>query len=210
MMKRRLFFAALAASGALLGGIAPAQAAAIDKLQRFLASTTTLRADFVQLVVSRDSRMRSQSSGTMMFSRPGKFRWQIDKPYQQLLVGDGVRVWMHDPELRQVTVRRVGDAMGSTPAALLAGDGALEKRFVLKEAGESDGLDWVEATPRAADSGFERVRIGMAGAELRAMELFDNFGQTTTLRFAHAERNLALAPALFSFKVPAGTDLIGE
>ncbi|WP_228384540.1 outer membrane lipoprotein chaperone LolA [Rhodocyclus gracilis] len=211
MMKQgRKWLFALSLAGSLSLASAAAQAAAIEKLQRFLESTQTMRADFSQQLVSRDARTRQQSSGVMMLSRPGKFRWQIDRPYQQLLVGDGERVWIHDPELRQVTVKRVGDAMGSTPAALLAGDRALEKRFILKEAGEADGLDWLEATPRAADSGFERVRIGFAGNDLRAMQLFDNFGQTTTLRFSHFERNPALAPALFRFTAPAGTDVIGE
>ncbi|WP_242596873.1 outer membrane lipoprotein chaperone LolA [Rhodocyclus gracilis] len=211
MMKQgRKWLFALSLAGSLSLASAAAQAAAIEKLQRFLESTQTMRADFSQQLVSRDARTRQQSSGVMMLSRPGKFRWQIDRPYQQLLVGDGERVWIHDPELRQVTVKRVGDAMGSTPAALLAGDRALEKRFILTEAGEADGLDWLEATPRAADSGFERVRIGFAGNDLRAMQLFDNFGQTTTLRFSHFERNPALAPALFRFTAPAGTDVIGE
>ncbi|NJA88854.1 outer membrane lipoprotein chaperone LolA [Rhodocyclus tenuis] len=210
MKQGRKWLFALSLAGSLSLASAAAQAAAIEKLQRFLESTQTMRADFSQQLVSRDARTRQQSSGVMMLSRPGKFRWQIDRPYQQLLVGDGERVWIHDPELRQVTVKRVGDAMGSTPAALLAGDRALEKRFILTEAGEADGLDWLEATPRAADSGFERVRIGFAGNDLRAMQLFDNFGQTTTLRFSHFERNPALAPALFRFTAPAGTDVIGE
>ena len=195
---------------ALLAGSGAARAAAIEKLHRFLDATKTVRAEFTQTVVSRDARSRQQSSGVMLFARPGKFRWQVDKPYSQLLVGDGERVWMHDPDLRQVTVRRMGDALGSTPAALLAGDGALENRFALREGGEAEGLEWVEATPRNADTGFERVRIGFAGNELRAMELFDNFGQTTRLSFSRLEKNPTLAPTLFRFTPPAGVDVIGE
>lgn len=190
-----------------------AQAGAIDMLHQFLDGTKTLRADFAQIVVAKNGRKPQQSAGTMMLARPGKFRWQIEKPYSQLLVGDGERVWLYDPDLRQVTVRRMGTALGGTPAALLAGEGgrdALAQNFTLREDGEREGFAWVEATPRTADSGFEKVRLGFAGGELRAMELLDNFGQTTSLRFARIERNPALAPALFRFTPPAGADVIGE
>lgn len=179
-------------------------------LHRFLDTTKTLRADFAQIVVAKNGRKPQQSTGVMMFARPGKFRWQIEKPYSQLLVGDGEKVWIYDPELRQVTVRKVGAALGGTPAALLAGDNTLEKNFTLREGGESEGYEWVEAVPKAPDSGFEKVRLGFAGNELKAMELFDNFGQTTSLLFAKLERNPQLAPALFRFTPPAGADVIGE
>ena len=199
---------ALAAICLLTTGLAYADA--IDRLHRFLESTRTLRADFTQMVVGKSGRQPQTSSGVMMFSRPGKFRWQIEKPYSQLLVGDGEKVWIHDPDLRQVTVKPAGAALGGTPAALLAGDTVIEKDFTLREAGERDGLDWVEATPRAQDSGFDRVRIGFAGSELRAMELLDSLGQSTSLRFAHVERNPRLAPSLFRFTPPANADVIGE
>ena len=80
-------------------------AGAIDKLHRFLETTKTLRADFAQIVVAKHGKRPQQSAGVMMVSRPGKFRWQIDKPYSQLLVGDGEKIWMYDPDLRQVTVK---------------------------------------------------------------------------------------------------------
>jgi outer membrane lipoprotein carrier protein len=146
----------------------------------------------------------------MIISRPGKFRWQIDKPYAQLLVGDGEKIWIHDPDLRQVTVRKAGPTLGGTPAALLAGDSRIEKDFSLREAGERDGLEWVEAIPKAPDSGFEKVSLGFAGDELRAMILLDSLGQTSSLVFAGIERNPQLAPSLFRFTPPANTDVIGE
>jgi outer membrane lipoprotein carrier protein len=187
-----------------------ASAGAIDKMHRFLETTKTMRADFAQIVVAKNGKRPQQSTGVMMFSRPGKFRWQVERPYSQLLVGDGVKVWMHDPDLRQVTVKTVGTALGGTPAALLAGDNALEKNFTLREAGEREGLEWLEAIPKAQDSGFEKLQLGFAGNDLKAMELFDNFGQTTSLYFSHLERNPPLAPALFRFTPPAGADVIGE
>ena len=200
---------ALLAASCLLAAQA-ANAGAIDTLRLFLESTRTVRADFAQTVVARNGRQGQASSGAMMFSRPGKFRWQIDKPYSQLLVGDGERVWIHDPDLRQVTVRKAGAALGGTPAALLAGDSAIEHSFTLSEAGEREGLEWVEAIPKAQDSGFEKVRLGFAGRELRAMELFDSLGQKTSLVFSHLERNPRLAPSLFRFTPPANTDVIGD
>jgi outer membrane lipoprotein carrier protein len=187
-----------------------ANAGAIDKLHQFLESTRTLRADFAQTVVARNGRQGQVSSGVMIISRPGKFRWQIDKPYAQLLVGDGEKIWIHDPDLRQVTVRKAGPTLGGTPAALLAGDSRIEKDFSLREAGERDGLEWVEAVPKAADSGFEKVSLGFAGDELRAMILLDSLGQTSSLVFAAIERNPQLAPSLFRFTPPANTDVIGE
>ncbi|EXI82228.1 MAG: Outer-membrane lipoprotein carrier protein precursor [Candidatus Accumulibacter appositus] len=187
-----------------------ASAAAIDKLHQFLDSTRTVRADFSQTVVARNGRQGQVSSGVMIISRPGKFRWQIDKPYAQLLVGDGEKIWIHDPDLRQVTVRKAGPALGGTPAALLAGDSRIDKDFSLSESGERDGLEWVDAVPKAPDSGFEKVSLGFAGDELRAMILLDSLGQTSSLVFARIERNPQLAPSLFRFTPPANTDVIGE
>ena len=189
-------------------------AGAIDKLHQFLESTKTLRAGFTQIVVAKNGTRPQQSSGVMIFSRPGKFRWQIDKPYSQLLVSDGEKVWIYDPDLRQVTVKKVGNALGGTPAALLAGESGgkstLEKSFTLREAGEREGLEWVEAVPKSQESGFEKLRLGFAGSDLKAMELFDNFGQTTSLYFSNLERNLVVAASLLSFKPPAGVDVISE
>lgn len=197
---------------AVLAGFLPALAwaGAIEQLRHFLDDTRTLRADFTQTVTGKAGRKPQVSSGTLAVSRPGKLRWEIRKPYPQLMIGDGDKFWIYDPELQQVTVRRVGQAIGSTPAALLAGNGDLERNFSLREAGEEDGLSWVEAVPKGGDSGFEKIRIGFAGGELRAMTLFDNFGQTTLVRLTRSERNPALPATLFKFTPPAGADVIGD
>ena len=207
---RFCFFASVSLCLCVSLFVNPAQAGAIDKLHRFLETTKTLRADFAQIVVAKNGKKPQQSAGVLMISRPGKFRWQIDKPYIQLLVGDGEKVWVYDPDLRQVTVRKFDAALGSTPAALLIGGNSLDKNFKLREAGESEGFEWLEATPITPDSGFEKLRLGFAGNDLKAMELFDNFGQTTSLLFARLERNPALNSALFRFVPPAGVDVIGE
>ena len=206
-MKFALKFASTAALA-----LAPlfAEAGAIDQLSRFLQDTRTLKADFAQVVVARGGRKPQESSGTVAISRPGKLRWEILKPYPQLVVGDGEKIWIHDPELKQVTVRKAGQALGGSPAALLAGRNELEREFVLAEAGEADGLAWVEATPKQSDSGFEKVRLGFAGADLRAMELHDNFGQVTHIRFSKLVRNPDLPADTFRFEPPAGADVIGN
>lgn len=188
-----------------------AQAAgAVDRLHQFLATTKTLQADFSQLVVTRGGRKPQESSGVVSISRPGKLRWDIRKPYPQLVVSDGEKVWIHDSELQQVTVRQVGKAIGGSPAALLSGSNDLERNFTLSEAGEREGMLWVEAVPKSGDSGFERVRIGFAGNDLKAMELQDSFGQTTLIRFSALERNPPLPAASFRFVPPAGVDIVGE
>jgi outer membrane lipoprotein carrier protein len=187
-----------------------AQAGAIDQLHQFLQSTKTLKADFAQTVIAKNGRKPQQSSGQVAISRPGKLRWDIQKPYPQLVVGDGEKIWIYDPELQQVTVRKAGQAIGGSPAALLAGSNELEKNFKLSEAGESEGFNWVEAIAKADDSGFEKIRLGLVGSDLKAMELYDNFGQTTLIRFSRLERNATLPATTFKFTPPAGVDVVGE
>lgn len=191
-----------------------AHAGAIDQLKAFVADTKSARAAFTQTVTGKSGRKPQQSSGQMMFSRPGKFRWVYEKPYAQLLVGDGAKLWVYDPDLKQVSVTALGKALGSSPAALLAGhageNGSIEKNFLLAEGGNRDGLDWVEAKPKSGDSSFTQMRIGFAGGELRAMEIADNFGQTTLIRFGGLERNPALSADLFHFTPPKGADVIGD
>ena len=187
-----------------------AEAGAIDQLHAFLQSTRTLKAEFAQVVIAKNGRKPQQSSGLVSISRPGKLRWEILKPYPQLVVGDGEKIWIYDQELQQVTVRKAGQAISGSPAALLAGNNDLEKNFTLKDAGEAEGMNWVEATPKAGDSGFEKVRLGFAGANLKAMELQDSFGQTTHVSFSKLERNPTLPGKNFKFTPPAGVDVVGE
>ena len=205
-MKRRLFL--LAALGLPL----LAHAGAVDALRQFLDGTRSFRAEFSQSVLPKSGRKAQHSAGRLAFQKPGKFRWEVERPYPQLMVGDGEKFWIYDPELKQVTVKKMGKTLGATPAALLAGEGSasLEKNFTLAEGGEKDGLEWAEATPRSADSGFEKVRLGFAGDNLRAMELLDSFGQTTALIFNRVERNPSLAPGLFRFTPPPGADVAEE
>jgi outer membrane lipoprotein carrier protein len=201
-------FASLSLCALLVFG--SAHAGAVDKLYRFLETTKTLSADFAQTVVAKNGRRPRQSAGTMLILRPGRFRWQTDKPYSLLLVGDGERVWMYDPDLRQVTVRKMDAALGGTPAALLAGTDALENGFELRDLETREGLEWLEALPKSPDSGFGKLQLGFEGDDLKAMEILDNFGQTTSLVFFNLLRNPPLPAAQFTFVPPAGIDVIGE
>jgi outer membrane lipoprotein carrier protein len=187
-----------------------AQASSIDRFKTFASSTQSARADFTQKVYDRAGRLVQESSGRFVFLRPGKFRWTYDKPVDQLIVGDGERVWIYDRDLNQVTVRRISTALGSTPAALLAGSADVEKAFELSDAGTRDGMEWLQAKPTDREAGFERIRLGFSEAGIAAMELTDNFGQTTFLRFSRLVRNPKVDPADFRFEPPPGADVLGE
>jgi outer membrane lipoprotein carrier protein len=200
--------------GALLLLLAPfglAEASGLEQLRSFLSGTKSGKAEFSQMVTARSgSKGPQMSSGNFLFSRPGKFRWVYDKPYAQLIVSDGEKLWAYDKDLNQVTVKKLGQALGGSPAALLAGDNALEKNFTLKDAGEANDLEWVEATPKAADSSFAQVRIGLKDGLPKLMEISDNFGQTTHLIFDRFTRNPALEASNFHFTPPKGADVVGE
>ena len=192
----------------LLPGVAGAQS--VDALKALLNQTTTAKARFSQVVLDRNKKTLQQASGTMEFSRPGRFRWEYTKPYEQTIVGDGTRLWIYDKDLNQVTVRKLDRALGASPAALLAGSNEIEKSYALKAAGNEGGLDWLEATPRTQDTAFERIRLGLGKAGLEAMELKDQFGQTTVIRFSDLQRNVKIPPESFKFTPPKGADVISE
>ena len=189
---------------------AAALASGVERFQAYLRTTHTARADFEQKVFDREKKLVQQSKGSFSFLRPGRFRWSYAQPYAQLIVGDGARVWIYDEDLNQVTVRAMARALGSTPAALLAGAADVERAFELSDAGSRDGLEWLEAKPREREAGFERIRLGMGTAGVQAMELADHFGQTTVLRFSNIVRNPPLEPSTFRFTPPKGADVLGE
>jgi outer membrane lipoprotein carrier protein len=187
----------------------PANASSIERFQSYLRTTQSARADFVQKVFDKNGKLVQESRGNFAFLRPGRFRWTYVKP-PQVIVGDGERVWIHDADLNQVTVRKVARVLGSTPAALLAGASDIEKSFDLTEAGEKDGLEWLEAKPKEKESGFERIRLGMSASGVDAMELVDHFGQTTVLHFSNMVRNPQFEAGTFRFTPPKGADVLGD
>ena len=192
----------------LLPGLA--SAAATDALKVFLTQTQTVKARFAQMVLDKSGKQLQQAQGVMQFSRPGKFRWDYQKPYEQVIVGDGSKLWIYDKDLNQVTVRKLDRALGSSPAALLAGSNDLERDYRLSNLGMDKGLDWLEALPKNKETVFERVRMGFGKSGLEAMELRDQFGQTTVITFADVERNPRIAADVFRFTPPQGADVITE
>ncbi len=187
-----------------------ATAASLQRFSEFINETLTARGEFEQKIFDRNRKLLQESRGTLAFSRPGKFRWSYVKPYAQLIVGDGSKVWIYDEDLKQVTVKKLDQALGSTPAALLAGNNEAMRAFMLSDRGAKDGLEWLEALPRDKESSFERIRMGFSSSGLIVMELVDSLGQTTVLRFASLERNPRLDPGLFRFSPPKGADVIGD
>jgi outer membrane lipoprotein carrier protein len=187
-----------------------ASASSVEELKAFLEQTTTARARFAQMILDKNLRMLQQATGTMQFSRPGRFRWEYDRPYEQVIVGDGLRLWIYDKDLNQVTVRKLDRALGSSPAALLAGSSEIEKSYTLANLGNQEGLDWLEAVPKTQDTAFERIRLGFSKSGLEAMELRDQFGQITVIKFSAIERNGRLPPESFRFTPPKGADVISE
>lgn len=191
-------------------------AAALEQFKSFVSTTQSAKGEFSQRLVKQDKapqagapavKVSTASTGTFLFARPGKFIWMYVKPYEQLLQADGERLFIYDKDLNQVTTRKLGNALGSSPAAILFGSNDLEKNFTLKEAGTKNGLEWLEATPKSKDTTFEHIGIGLKNGVPEAMELHDTFGQVSLLTFTRFEKNPALAADQFKFVVPKGADV---
>jgi outer membrane lipoprotein carrier protein len=186
-----------------------AHATALDQFKSFVSGTKSARGEFTQTQVMK-SQTGKTSSGTFVFARPGKFIWTYQKPYEQLLQADGETLYLYDKDLNQVTTRKLGGALGSSPAAILFGSNDLDKNFTLAEAGTHDGLEWLNATPKSKDTTFEQIGIGLKDGFPQAMELKDNFGQTVLLKFTNVQRNPALGAQTFKFDVPKGAEVVNQ
>lgn len=204
---RRSLLAGVAAAvtGFGLPGVAHADAA--DALRSFVQNVPSGRGAFTQTVTSPDGTKKKSSSGSFEFLRPNRFRFDYTKPYEQQIVADGQKVWLFDVDLNQVTVRPYDQALGATPAALLAG-GNLERDFTLSNEADAGGLQWARALPKASEGSIRSVRVGFRGRELAAFEIVDAFGQTSRLDFARFEAGATIAPARFKFTPPAGADVL--
>jgi outer membrane lipoprotein carrier protein len=207
----------LIALGLLLACAWSAQASGLDSLEEFVKSAKSGRAEFTQVVTApaRDGQTaRSKtSSGSFEFVRPSRFRFVYKKPFEQTIVADGETLWLYDPDLKQVTSRKQSRVLDSTPAALIAAApdlAALRKDFNLENAGERDGLQWVQATPKAKDGQLRSVRIGFRGNELATLEILDGFGQRSVITFSKMELNAPIAQEAFNFKPPAGADVLKQ
>jgi outer membrane lipoprotein carrier protein len=195
-------------TAALLVGAA-AHADSVDTLREFVRDVKSGRANFTQTVTSPDGVKKKTSSGSFEFIRPDRFRFAYSKPFEQLIVGDGHKVWLYDPDLNQVSVRKASQALGATPAALLAGD-SLDRDFTLQAQPDKDGLAWAQATPKAKDGPFQFMRVGFRGKELAAVEIVDSFGQRSVLQFANVASNVQLPAERFKFTPPAGAEVLEQ
>ena len=202
-MKRFVIAMALAGAGLT------AQADAVDTLRGFIRDVNTGRTQFTQTVTSPDGAKKKTSSGSFEFSRPNRFRFAYAKPFEQLIVADGQKVWIFDADLNQASSRKFSSALGATPAALLAG-GSLDKDFDLVALPAKDGLDWVQANPKLKDGAFKSVRVGFRGKELAAVEIVDAFDQRSLLQFSQFAAGITFAADAFRFTPPVGADVIEQ
>jgi len=215
---RRALFLALGASVLM---VSQAYASGTDQLKQFVSQVHAARGSFVQRELKAPSGAKNASdaiatatlnaktsSGTFVFARPGKFIWSYEKPYQQLLQSDGDNLYVYDKDLNQVTERKLGGALGASPAAILFGSNDLDKNFTLSDAGVKNGIDWLELIPKSKDTQFKSVGIGFRDGNLEAMELHDVFGNVTLLTFSNIEKNPSLPASTFKFVRPPGADLI--
>jgi outer membrane lipoprotein carrier protein len=187
-----------------------AHASAIEQFKVFAANTKSAKGEFLQQqvkMVDGSPKISKTAAGTFSFARPGKFIWTYLKPYEQNLQTDGDKLYIYDKDLNQVTIRELNGALGASPAAILFGNGDLEKNFHLKEAGVKQGVEWLEATPKAKDSQFEHIGIGMKDGLPLALELRDSFGQVSLVTLKNVEKNLAFKADQFKFIIPSGADV---
>ena len=188
-----------------------ARADAVDALREFVRDAKSGRAQFTQVVTSPDGAKKKNSSGSFEFSRPNRFRFAYSKPYEQLIVGDGQKIWVYDADLQQASVRAMDKALGVTPAALLAG-ASLDKDFELRALPAARGLDWVQATPREKNdaTNLQSLRIGFKGKALSAVEIVDGFGQRSLLSFAELATNVTQTPETFRFVPPKSDEVLTQ
>ena len=190
---------------------APAAGAAASPIAAFTDGLEGLRGRFVQRVFDARGNQREESSGSIALAAPRQFRWEYEQPFPQLIVADGDHVWIYDPDLEQVTVKVQSHEEQQSPLAVLIDPGQLERQFEVANAGTEDGLEWVELTPRTEDdAGVQQARLGFRGELLVRMHLEDALGQQTVIEFSDWRRNPGFAADTFSFKVPAGVDVVGE
>jgi outer membrane lipoprotein carrier protein len=190
-----------------------AQASALEQFKAFVAGTKSARGEFTQRMVKEEGgkmRVSSTANGVFIFARPGKFIWTYQKPYEQILQADGEKHFIYDKDLNQVTIKTLGNAIGSSPAAILFGSNDLEKNFTLSEGGLREGIEWLQAIPKAKDTSFEKIGIGLKDGVPVAMELRDSFGQISLLTFTKFEKNPSLPANQFHFALPKGADVLQQ
>lgn len=203
----RLLIGAIATTAVATSAIAGAR----DDLSAFTKNLKGLDGQFSQQVYDANGKLKESSSGRVALAAPRLFRWEYAKPYEQLIVADGKRVWVYDPDLEQVTRRAQGAEEQNSPLAALIDPTRLDRDYVIKEAGTADGLEWLALSPRKGDdAGFQSARLGFGEQGLATMQVVDALGQKTQIRFSGWQRNPAFAKGTFEFTPPKGVDVVGE
>ncbi len=206
----RAFFVIIAAAAGFAVAAQDSPSGA-EQLRRFYAEVRDFHARFEQAVLDENLSRLEESAGVVWISRPGKFRWDYEQPAAQQVVSNGVKLWVYDPDLAQVTVRNSGDAVGETPAFLLAGGGDLEARYRVQDLGVQGALAWVALSPKSPRSNYREIRIGFDAGELRVLELVDGLDQTTRMTFfAPADGGAGGDDSRFEFTPPPGVDVLDE
>lgn len=203
-----LLFLALAAGPA--NADTPAGQGGEARLRAFLTDVSAMEARFRQRVTDSRQQLLEDASGSVVMQRPGRFRWDYRQPFERVIVADGTRLWLYEADLEQVTVRRLAEGIGDTPAALLTGQESVLERFRVEKSWVADGLAQVRLVPRSADSDFAGVSLGFAGSELRRLVLDDRLGQQTIVEFEQVRVNPVLGPETFRFQAPPGADVIDD
>lgn len=188
-----------------------AGASAMEQFKHFLTNTQSARGEFAQVQVKQEAgeklRMGTPATGTFLFSKPGKFIWTYQKPYEQILQSDGKTLYIYDKDLNQITTKKLDTALGASPAAILFGSTDIEKNFKISENGKRDGMEWIEVIPKNNENTFQRINIGLQNNVPAAMELYDTLGQLSLIKFTKFEKNPALKADTFKFIVPKGVDV---
>lgn len=185
-----------------------AVAGGVEQLKAFSDGRAFAEGRFEQVVSNPSGVVKQKARGQFAYSRPGKFRWSIEKPFPQLIVSNGKTVITYDEDLEQASERPLGDAIASSPAALLFGSEKVDKLFNLKNVDNKGGIEWLEATPKNAETLFDRIRVGMKAGIPVEMEIFDSMGQRTVLQLVDWKLDKAPASSLFIFTPPPGVDMI--
>ena len=187
-----------------------ANASGLERMKEYFQNIQSAQASFHQTVTDKQGQKTQDVTGTMQLQKPNKFRWDYHKPYVQQIVGDGEKIWIFDPELKQVTVRSFSKAASSSPAALLAGGKDIERSFTIKDTSRKGDLEWVMAVPKVRETGFERLFLGFKGDALMEMELHDSFGNRTAIEFTDVQRNPKLPADTFKFVPPRDADVLRD
>lgn len=203
---RLLFVAALAVAGVQ----AHADEAAAQRLSGMLTKAQTMTARFSQLTLDGSGTRLQETAGTLGLKRPGLFRWHTDAPNEQLLISNGEKIWLYDPDLEQVTIQKLDQRLTQTPALLLSGD--VSKIGQSFDITAKDGGNVVDFTlkPKAKDTLFDSLRISFRSGVVNDMQLVDSVGQRTNILFFDVKMNEAMDAKQFVFEVPKGVDVIQE